>query len=675
MSSAPDGAPADDTALGRAIGKVDDPGLRAVLAREVARLKDSRRFGLVFDRHLPESARLPTHPVRAGLTVVRRADPADDVRTVTSIDGAVARLDDDTTVDVGELVVFRDFGHVVQPALRSVDRISRGAAAPWHTVIQGENLHVLQMLRQTHRGLVDLIYIDPPYNTGNDGWIYDDRYVDANDRARSSKWLSFMERRLTIARSLLKPTGVIIVAIGDDEHHRLRMLMDQVFGASNFISNVVWQGGTKSYSRYVSNSADYMLVYARNEDAMASQDVRWREEKQGVQEVLSAGKRFWVESNGNAEQATGEFRRYLRTLPSSVRAAGLDRYDSIEDGTGRVFGADGDMGAPEERPNRSRKVIMHPVTGKACPVPARGWRWSDQEVERRLAAGLIAFGDDESKIPRMKRYLEEMDSRVADGVFVQDRNRAGSRLRSITGAASFPFPKDHEVLMRWIRLAAPDDAVILDFFGGSGTTTEAVIRLNAEDGGTRQSILVTNNEVGPKKAKEMRKAGLAPGDPEWEAFGVFEHVTRPRVSTVVTGTRPDGSTYSEGLEANVEMFELGYLDAADVRLGREFAAIAPILWLEAGAVGERIDAEPAEGWAVADTYGVLFDIDALKPFAAEATARALADRPLAVAYVVTDSPTEARIVSERLPAGCRVRRLHEPHVDRFALAVDGEDPA
>jgi|SRR5664279_236353 len=220
MSSAPSGASSDDTALGRAIAKVADPDVRAVLEREVNRLKDSRRFGLVFDRHLPESARLPTHPIHAGLTVVRRDAVTDDVRTVVSIGGTVAHLDDGTDVDVRDLVVFRDFGDVVHPALKSGERIDRGGHDdPWHTVIKGENLHVLQMLRQTHRGLVDLIYIDPPYNTGNDGWIYDDRYIDANDRSRSSKWLSFMERRLTIARSLLKPTGVIIVAIGDDEHH------------------------------------------------------------------------------------------------------------------------------------------------------------------------------------------------------------------------------------------------------------------------------------------------------------------------------------------------------------------------------------------------------------------------------------------------------------------------
>ena len=169
------------------------------------------------------------------------------------------------------------------------------ADAPWHTVINGENFHALQALRSTHHRKVDLIYIDPPYNTGNEGWIYNDRYVDAADRAKSSKWLSFLERRLLIARDLLTTTGVIITAIGDDEHHRLRMLLDQVFGDSNFLSNVVWQGGRKNDSRYVSNGADYMLIYARDETALSAAGIRWTDRKQGADDALAAAAKAWSE--------------------------------------------------------------------------------------------------------------------------------------------------------------------------------------------------------------------------------------------------------------------------------------------------------------------------------------------------------------------------------------------
>ena len=275
----------DSNLLDALVAQVEDETLRSRLSREIELLRGSRQFGLVFDRHLPESVRLPEHPVRKGVRVALRDEsvPGQAWRVIRFTDSSrkVAVLDGDGgEVPVDELVVIREFGEPVYPGLRSVERIANGSDdAPWHTVINGENFHVLQALRSTHREKIDLIYIDPPYNTGNDGWIYNDRYVDTNDRAKSSKWLSFLEKRLTIARDLLKPTGVIIVAIGDEEHHRLRMLLDQVFQPQNFISNVVWQGGRKNDSRYVSNGADYMLVYAKDEYALAERGIRWREQE------------------------------------------------------------------------------------------------------------------------------------------------------------------------------------------------------------------------------------------------------------------------------------------------------------------------------------------------------------------------------------------------------------
>jgi len=237
----------------------------------------------------------------------------------------------------------------------------------------------------------------------------------------------------------------------------------------------------------------------------------------------------------------------------------------------------------------------------------------------------------------------------------------------VLGDKRFPFPKDHEVLMRWIRIAAPTDAVILDFFGGSGTTTEAVMRLNAEDGGTRQSILVTNNELAAKDAKELTKAGRHPGDTEWEAKGVCRYVTQPRITTVVTGTRPDGSTYSEGLAANVEFFDLTYLDPDRVSRAKEFEAIAPLLWMKAGAVGECISKEPGDGWALAAGYAVLTDIDASEAFV---EAIGALDEPPTLAFVVTDSPSDFEDVTGRLPKGVRPHRLYGSYMRNFEINVE-----
>ncbi|CPR69890.1 site-specific DNA-methyltransferase [Mycobacteroides abscessus] len=665
---------ADETnVLDQLIGRIQDESLRNRLSSEVELLRGSRRFGLLFDRHLPESVRLTDYPIRKGIRVALRDESSADtwiVERFTDRTREVAVLSGDGGErQASDLIVIREFGEPIYPGLHSVERIPNGPQdAPWHLVINGENFHALQALRSTHREKVDLIYIDPPYNTGNEGWIYNDRYVDQNDRAKSSKWLSFLERRLRIARDLLKPTGVIIVAIGDEEHHRLRMLLDQVFGDQNFISDVVWQGGRKNDSRYVSNGADYMLIYARDESALAGREIRWREEKPGVQEVLEQGAAVWAEHGPDESAATEAMRAWFSAQPkeSVVRALSRNIY-FLPDGT---LCGDADTRSPSPRPNL-RYELLHPTTGKPCRMHPNGWAYSEEKMHQMIAEGRIIFRGSHNDYVRFKRPLESSSGSVAQSVFDRQRTHSGRHLQDIFGDKRFPFPKDHEVLMRWFRLAAPVDAVILDFFGGSGTTTEAVMQLNAEDGGTRQSILVTNNELGAREAKKLRSEDVHPGDPEWEQRGVFEYVCRPRISTVVTGKRPDGSVYSEGLAANVEMFDLTYLDPSAVRRGQEFSAVAPLFWLEGGARGERIEDLPAEGWALTDAYGVLFDIDALTEFAAAVADASIAGRAPAVLFIITDSPAEYQQTTERLPVGIDTVQLYEDYLSNYTINTVG----
>ncbi len=653
----------DSNVLDSLVAQVQDEALRTRLAREIELLRGSRRFGLVYDRHLPESVRLPGHPVRKGVKVTLRDEsmPDQSWRVVGFSDRtrAVAQLDGDGgEVAVTDLVVVREFGEPVYPGLRSVERVDTGpAGAPWHTVINGENFHVLQALRSTHREKVDLIYIDPPYNTGNEGWIYNDRYVDPNDRSRSSKWLSFLEKRLRIARDLLKPTGVIIVAIGDEEHHRLRMLLDQVFRPDNFIANSTWQGGGSALARHHAGGVDYMLIYGRNAELVG----RFLDPKPFAPEMIRLVASS-LASGASVESAQAELRMFIRANEKSM-PEGVTRFNNVDE-HGRVFET-ADLTNRLPRPNL-RYPVTDPVSGKRYEPPENGWTVKKEVMSGWIADGLVVFG----RRPRKKKVLDDYMFNMPVPTFYHSRNTANGHLESVLGDKRFPFPKDHEVLMRWFRMAAPKDAVVLDFFGGSGTTTEAVIRLNAEDGGTRQSILVTNNEVGAKQAKELRKAGHHPGSPEWEARGVFEHVTRPRVSTVVTGKRPDGSTYSEGLAANVEMFELTYLDPGTVRRGSEFAAIAPLLWLEAGATGERIDEVPEAGWALTPAYGILTDLDALAPFAEAVAAAALDGRPPCLVFVVTDSETEYRHAVERLPIGVETAQLYQDYLANYTVNTE-----
>lgn len=684
MSIGDNGASRDELSL--LLERIDDPRLRADIAAHVSLLRRSRRFGLVFDWHLPEAARLPKMKPRAGDRVARR-DEADAttwrVLGFTDRTRNTARLQPLTwaghqwapdgeplELPATDVVVVRDHGEPIHPGLQPYDLIQAGEpGTPTHIALEGENLHALQLLKATHgpaagdgrHGLVDLIYIDPPYNTGNKSWIYNDRYVDAQDQSKSSKWLSFMERRLRAAKPLLRETGVVIVAIGDDEHHRLRMLMDQVFGTDNFISNVVWQGGRKNDSRFVSNGADYMLIYAKDSEALAAQGIRWREEKPGLSAALEAAERIWAETGGDHAEATIQWRKWMREFKKRPEVTdAVSRYTSLDERTGEPIFTGRDLSWPGG--GGPRFDVLHPATGKPVKVPKTGWRYKPEQMQEMIAAGRVRFGADESSGVQGVSYLTEMDSWVAGSVFDIDRRGSAKHVTGIFNDKRFPFPKDHQVLARWINLAAPRDAVVLDFFGGSGSTMEAVLRLNAQDGGARQCILVTNNELAHKDAAALRKAGHHPGDEQFEAKGVFRHVAHPRIKTVVTGIREDGSVYDEtGLAANVAFYSLTQLDPGRVRRGREFTAIAPILWMQAGGIGPVIDRE-ADDFTLTDTYGVLFDTGHRRAFT-----QAVNERQPGTAFIVTDSSATFRDVAAGLPGSVHSVQLYESYLSNFEV--------
>jgi adenine-specific DNA-methyltransferase len=398
----------------------------------------------------------------------------------------------------------------------------------WETtqnlVIEGDNLEVLRLLRRGYTAKIDAIYIDPPYNTGND-FVYEDnrsstfaehetaagrrdaqgatQIGEESDRAderrlasaRHAKWLSMMYPRLLVAHSLLKETGVLIAAIDDTEHARLKLLLDRVFGAENFIANVIWQGGRKNDSRFVSVSHDYMLIYAKDQALLRAADVRWRERKAGVDEALHGAKEIWAKHEGDHAAAQKEWRDWLRAFKATgVPTDAVTRFVTL-DPEGRPIRTDGSTISPNPRPNL-RYPLTHPVTGAEIPPPANGWRYSREEMQRRIDRGLIDFGVSESKVPSAKTFLDEMDSHVAESVFERDRNASGLALRELLESDAFSFPKDTGVLAHWINLVTggDPDALILDFFAGSGSTGHAVMDLNAADFGRRRFILVQLDE-------------------------------------------------------------------------------------------------------------------------------------------------------------------------------------
>lgn len=249
-------------------------------------------------------------------------------------------------------------------------------------------------------------------------------------------------------------------------------------------------------------------------------------------------------------------------------------------------------------------------------------------------------------------------------------------LRALLPTRRFPFPKSLYTVEDAIRFFVKDKhgALILDFFCGSGTTAHAVMRLNRQDGGSRRSIMVTNNEVSNDEAVALLKQGYRPGDHKWEAIGICEYITKPRIEAAITGTTPEGEPIrgdykfanefpmAEGFEENAEFFDLTYEDPERVRHDLAFSAIAPLLWMKAGSEGRRIDT-PSDSFNIADTYGVLFNVDAASGFV-----KAVAEsKVLRLAYIVTDDEKQYQMIADELPRKVQPVRLYESYLRTFQI--------
>lgn len=380
--------------------------------------------------------------------------------------------------------------------------------------IEGDNLEALKLLQESYLGKVKLIYIDPPYNTGND-FVYEDDFAESSSEylARSgqksetgdrlisnteangrfhSDWLSMMYSRLKLARGLLTDDGVMIVAIGDQEHANLRSLLDMVFGADNFLADVVWQGSGKNDARFTAGGLDYMLIYGRSKSKLIELDVRFKGPKRGYEDVIVAARQAWEESGKDAAVATSLFRNWWRSKPDVE--AGLRAYSDIDD-SGRAF-TKSDLASPNPRANLMYD-LPHPRTGLPVPMHPNGWRLSKDSMEKSIAEGRIQFGRDHTTTPRYKRFLDEMGQQAIRPVVSQERSAASDALTKLLEGKMFDYPKDVDVLSMWFEAVTSADrnAIVLDFFAGSGSTAHAVMNLNAADQGSRRFILVQLDEA------------------------------------------------------------------------------------------------------------------------------------------------------------------------------------
>ena len=366
--------------------------------------------------------------------------------------------------------------------------ISEDKDAPNHILIEGDNLEALTTLAYTHARRIDVIYIDPPYNTGNKDFVYNDSFVDKEDSYRHSKWLSFMSRRLKIAKQLLSDKGVIFISIDDNEQAQLKLLCDKIFSASNFVCTFIWRGGKRNMSKWVSTSHEYMILYAKDLSYCNSIGVEWKEDKKGLADIYKAAKAFVKECGEDYKLASKKLKQWYKELAPDNPSKDHSHYCWI-DKEGVYFASDiskGGGGGPTW-------TVTNPETNEVVKTPSRGWAYPNLEsLQNDIRNGLIHFNG--SGVPCKKRYLEDNETQILDTVFYKDRRASSKRLRDLMGGDYFPFPKDETIIKEKIESFSTKSSTILDFFAGSGTTLHATMQLNAEDGGHRQCILVTNNE-------------------------------------------------------------------------------------------------------------------------------------------------------------------------------------
>lgn len=396
-----------------------------------------------------------------------------------------------------------------------------------NVLIEGDNYHVLTALNFVLKETIDIIYIDPPYNTGENDFTYNDNYVDSDDGYRHSKWLSFMEKRLKLARELMKKDAVLFLSIGDDEVNNIGLLLNNIFGENNFIG-LLPRIGKKSgkTTSTIAKNHDFLFIYAKDKSCItfARQSIERDESKLEQDEFF---------------EERGPYRlNQCLDYDSLTYSTSMDYPLEID---GQIFYAGGSKDAWEKRQNGQHSKFDWT------------WRWSPSLVKFGLSNGFIVIKKGKRTRLYTKTYtkvsiqvingeysiVKTDDSKSYQSIVFLDNiysnDNAKKELASLGLKDKFDFPKPTSLIKTCIKMAGKKDPVVLDFFAGSGTTGQAVMELNSEDGGHRRFILCTNNEN-----------------------NICTDITYPRLKTVISGIRQDGTKYSEGLPNNLFYFKTDF---------------------------------------------------------------------------------------------------------------------
>ena len=554
-------------AINDLIARIQDPDLRQRIDKEVKELTKQKKFGLVFENHVPEMTLLYDYPISRGCKVIRKADDnkiisEDILWEVKKVSKGIASCmhtitKEEQQINFKDLICVAKHGEPIYPCLKFMDSVQNAPDSDlWHTLIEADNYHALQLLAYLYPGMVDCIYIDPPYNKPDShDWKYNCNYVDGNDSYRHSKWLYMMESRLKIAKKLLNPEdSVLIVTIDELEYHHLGCLLEQMFPEADIqmVSSVINPTGTQRPNSF--NRTDEYLFFIRignNKINPIIEDVKvkevdWRTfRRQGSDNLRPTRPNqfypIYVNNESKkiikvGEPITPETNRFsVPTIPNCITV-----FPIKDDGTEMMWSTD-----PEETKRRLAKGYIR--VGKYQPNKPQQYilqylysgKIHDIETGKATIVGQHEDGSIKAYYMEGKAVMPATQWNYSSH---NAQTQGTSLIKKILGDARFSFPKSLYAVHDTIRffVANKPNALILDFFAGSGTTLHAVNLLNKEDGGHRRCIMVTNNEIGEPKEKELLPQGIHPGDDEWEKWGIARYVNWPRVKCSILGVDVNG---------------------------------------------------------------------------------------------------------------------------------------
>ena len=562
-------------AIDQYIERIPNTELQEQIREEVARLTKKKRFGLVYENHLPDNVIMPEVTIRRGTKVALRGKTPNDVYEVQDIENNnamcrnLASLEDKTFL-LEDLVAVAQLGDVIYPYLKPMDSVENAPESDlWHTLIEADNYHALQTLTYLYPGMVDCIYIDPPYNKPDShDWKYNCDYVDGTDAYRHSKWLSMMEARLKIAKKLLNPNdSVLIVTIDELEYHHLGCLLEQMFPEARIqmVSTLVNPKGVTRNGFRRADEYIFFVMIGTASPCPLDLGIEWspsaiKSKQTKEKNMLELG---WTSmmrrgSHSSRQERMGLYYAiYVAPTSKNIKKIGKPLPQGIDKDT--------------DYPGLVQVLPLRTNGNQGC------WQVGPQELYHRIEQGRIKVGK-ETSYGFVINYLPNGEyNKVLSGEFkvighslnnhsiiaeknsceddslsiaptqwkiaLHDASAYGSTLiRNIFNDKRFEFPKSLYAVHDTIRffVANKPNALILDFFAGSGTTLHAVNLLNKEDGGHRRCIMVTNNEIGEPKEKELRPQGIRPGDEEWEKWGIARYVNWPRTKCSILGVDVNG---------------------------------------------------------------------------------------------------------------------------------------